>query len=90
MTTFLTEEELAAKLRKSKRTIQRWCNERRIPFLQIGRDRLFTDAQVDEIVAAYTVEPVETVAEHELRNPAFEQRSVVVHIDPKHRRGTAA
>lgn len=90
MTAFYTEDEMAAKLRVAKRTIQRWCDQGKIPYVHIGRHRTFTDAQVDEIVANYSVEPIDVVPEHELRNPAFEDRAVVVHIDPKHRKGTAA
>lgn len=89
MTTFYTPDDLATKLHRSKRTIQRWARERRIPSVLIAGTRLFTEDQVREIASAYTIEPVEVAPEHDLLNPAYTD-PVVVSIDPKHRRSPAA
>lgn len=84
MTTFLTVDELASRVHRSPRTIQRWARERRIPHVKLGRSTLFTEEQIAEIAAAYTREPEPTVPEHTLVNPAFNpDRPVVVSIDTK-------
>jgi excisionase family DNA binding protein len=90
MTTFLTVDQLAQRVHRSPRTIQRWARERRIPHVKLGRATLFTEEQVTEIVAAYTVEPAEPAPEHVLPNPAYEEKAVIVSIDPKHRQPPAA
>jgi hypothetical protein len=89
-TTFHTPDDLAAMLHRSKRTIQRWARERRIPSVLISGTRLFTSDQVQEIVAAYSIEPVDPQPEADLENPAYRESRVVVSIDPKHRRPPAA
>ena len=67
----LTVDEAAAELRVTRRTIHRWARERRIPCVRLGRRILFTRAQLDEAIAAYTrhrAEPVDVSAP----NPDFE------------------
>jgi excisionase family DNA binding protein len=88
MTTFLTVEELATRVHKSPRTIQRWARERLIPHVKLGRATLFTEDQVAEIASAYTREPQERVADVDLPNPGFSQRRPVV--VPMRRPGDAA
>lgn len=90
LTTFFTPDELVKILRDTVtvRTIQRWCRERRIPYVKIGRDLLFTAEQVAEIAEAYTVEPEQIVEEHVLPNPAYNARQAVV--VPMRRPGDAA
>lgn len=84
MTTFLTVDQLAERVHRSPRTIQRWARERRIPSVKLGRSTLFTEDQVAEIAKAYTVEAVDVVPEHELVNPAYrEPRMVVVPMRPR-------
>jgi excisionase family DNA binding protein len=78
MTTFLTVDQLAQRLHRSPRTIQRWTTQRRIPHVKLGRATLFTEDQVSEIAAAYTVEPRDPVIEHELPNPAYLPNGPVV------------
>ena len=77
-THLLTVANLASRLHRTPRTIQRWARERRIPHVKIGRATLFTETQVEEIVAAYTRAPVEPSIEHGIVNPAFRPRSAVV------------
>lgn len=74
MTTFITVTDLAARLHRSPRTIQRWARERRIPHVKLGRATLFTEEQVAEIVRAYSREPQAEVLEHTLPNPAYVPR----------------
>lgn len=78
MTTFLTVADMAARLHRSPRTIQRWARERRIPHVRIGRATLFTEEQVVEIAAAYTREPEIVVPEHTLPNPAYRENQPIV------------
>lgn len=78
MTTFITVTDLAARLHRSPRTIQRWARERRIPHVKLGRATLFTEEQVAEIASAYTREPELVVAEHTLPNPAYRDNELVV------------
>lgn len=78
MTTFLTVADLAQRLHRSPRTIQRLVRDRRIPHVKLGRATLFTEEQVAEIAAAYTRQPQITVPEHVLPNPAFQHRGPVV------------
>jgi excisionase family DNA binding protein len=88
MTMFLTVEQMAERVHRSPRTIQRWARERRIPHVKLGRSTLFTEDQVLEIAAAYTREPVVVMPEHELPNPAYRERGPVV--VPMRRDGDAA
>ena len=78
MTIFLTVEQLAERLHRSPRTIQRLTASRRIPHIKLGSATLFTEEQVSEIAAAYTVTPHEPVPEHTLTNPAYNPRQLVV------------
>lgn len=77
MTTFHTVEELAERVHRSPRTIQRWARERRIPHVKLGRSTLFTDEQLAEIADAYTVTVSEPVIEHVLPNPHYRGPVVV-------------
>jgi excisionase family DNA binding protein len=88
MTTFLTVYQLAERVHRSPRTIQRWARERRIPHVKLGRSTLFTEEQVAEIAAAYTREPEIVVPEHDLPNPAYREQQLVV--VPMRRPGDAA
>lgn len=78
MTEFLTVNDLADRLHRSPRTIQRWARERRIPHVKLGRATLFTEQQVEEIAQAYTREPEIVVPEHTLLNPAYRTSQLVV------------
>lgn len=76
--TLLTADQVAARLHRSRRTVQRWARERRVPHVKIGRATLFTEAQVAEILAAYTRAPVEHVPDATLPNPRYLPRGPVV------------
>jgi excisionase family DNA binding protein len=86
MTTFLTIEQVAERVHRSPRTVQRWCQRRMIPHVKIGRSTLITEEQLAEFADAYTREPDVVVPEHDLPNPAYRGPVVV----PMRRSGDAA
>lgn len=78
-TGWLTPHEVADQTGYTVRTIQRWCRERRIPHVRVGRLLRFTPAQLAEIEAAYTIEPDrECVSANRLRNPEYRESVTVV------------
>lgn len=75
---WLTVHDLAPILGVTTRTVHRWAAERRIPHVRIGRSVRFTPAQVDEIAAAYTVEPIAEPIETSQANPRYQPNRAVV------------
>lgn len=73
----LTVEDIANVMQVHPRTIQRWCRERRVPHIRIGRKIRFTPAQLDEIAQAYTREK-DTGGSTDVPNPVYRERPVVV------------
>jgi excisionase family DNA binding protein len=43
---YLTPSEVCSLLRISRKTLQRWCDERRVPFFRIGRTIRFREAAI--------------------------------------------
>lgn len=74
--------EVAALLKVQPRTIQRWCRERRVPHVRIGRGIRFTAAQLAEIESMYQV-GTQARVDVSARNPAFADRIVVVPVDAR-------
>lgn len=75
--TWILPADLAHTMSVSPRTIQKWCRERRIPHVRVGRVYRFTPEMVQQIADAYRVERVELV-EVDTPNPAYAPRAVVV------------
>lgn len=89
---WLLPEDIAAIVGVTPRTIQRWCNEQRIPHWRLGRLFRFTPAQVEEIAAAYSCVPEDPAARAALvvPNPEFRpNRPVLVDIDSRRRQRPA-
>lgn len=63
-----TTDELATQLRVSKKTIQRWCRERRIPHIRIGGRILFRDDDIQAAIAHYHFDAQATDT-HAIPNP---------------------
>lgn len=47
---FLTDKELSAKLKISRRSLQDYRNEGRIPFIQFGGKILYREADIEEVL----------------------------------------
>jgi len=76
---WLTPQDIAETVGHTPRTIQRWCRERRIPHVRIGRLYRFTPQQLEEIEQAYGIEAsTETVPAVKARNPAYRENITVV------------
>lgn len=60
-----------------RRTVLKWCRERKLPHMRLGRSIRFTPEQIQEIQAAYSVRAVEAI-DVDIPNPAFRQREAVV------------
>ena len=58
MTQFLTTKEAAEYLRVQKTTIDRWCDEGRLSFYKITKNRLFKPEDLDALVESGRVEAV--------------------------------
>lgn len=69
--------DVAEFMKVTPRTVQRWCRERRVPHVRVGRSIRFTAEQLQEIEAAYTLEVREQV-DVSAPNPAFRPYAVVV------------
>lgn len=78
-------QEVARRLKVTPRTVQRWCRERRVPHVRVGRGIRFTTQQLTEIEAAYRVEP-HVLVDVSAANPTYPAHSIVV---PMKRRGAA-
>ena len=78
-------EDVAALLKVKPRTVQRWCRERRVPHVRVGRGIRFTAEQIAEIESTYRVATRPRV-DVTTRNPAFEERLTVIPIDARHAR----
>lgn len=78
-------QDVARRLKVTPRTVQRWCRERRVPHIRVGRGIRFTAQQLAEIEAAYRVEP-RALVDVSAPNPAYRPHGVVV---PMKRRGAA-
>lgn len=78
-------QDMARRLKVTPRTVQRWCRERRVPHVRVGRGIRFTPQQVAEIESAYRVEPRDRI-DVSASNPAFRPYAVVVPM----KRGSAA
>lgn len=78
-------QDVARRLKVTPRTVQRWCRERRIPHVRIGRGIRFTAQQLVEIESAYRVEPRQLV-NVSASNPSYAPWAVVVSM----KRGKAA
>lgn len=57
---FITQHELAEQFGVCPRTVLRWCDQRKIPFIKFGRKRLFDPSAVRDALTSQTVEPVKT------------------------------
>lgn len=77
MDTWYDAQDVARRLKVTPRTVQRWCRERRIPHVRIGRGIRFTAQQLVEIESAYRVEPRQLV-DVSASNPSYAPRAVVV------------
>lgn len=77
MTPWYTPDDLANMLKVAPRTVQRWCQQRRVPHVKIGSRIRFTPTQVEEIAQAYTVVPEERV-DVSAPNPRFRPSVTVV------------
>lgn len=77
MNQLLTCEDIAKIIGRTPRTIQRWARDRTVPHIRIGRTIRFTQDQVDEILAAYSVEPTTPVHADTL-NPGYHPHAVIV------------
>ena len=51
----LTKEELAPKLKRSRRTVSLWMQQGKLPYLKIGKTVLFRWSDVVEGLARYRV-----------------------------------
>lgn len=78
-------QDMARRLKVTPRTVQRWCRERRVPHVRVGRGIRFTAQQLVEIEAAYRVEAQARV-DVSASNPAYQPHEVVV---PMKRRSAA-
>lgn len=47
---YLTDRELSAKLKLSRRTLQDYRNEGRIPFIQLGGKILYRESDVEQLL----------------------------------------
>jgi excisionase family DNA binding protein len=83
---WLCPEDIARVVGHTPRTIQRWCREKRIPHMRVGRLYRFAPAQLREIEALYAVEATVEVAAANAPNPDYSPSMVVVPIDPRMRR----
>lgn len=72
-----TPDDIARLVGCSRRTIIRWCDQRRIPHMRVGRLIRFTDAQWREVEAAYRVEP-EPVIDVNAPNPDYAPDKAIV------------
>ncbi|MCW2921589.1 MAG: Helix-turn-helix domain [Thermoleophilia bacterium] len=73
-------DDVAGLLKVTPRTVQRWCRERRVPHVRIGRGIRFTAEQLAEIESMYQV-GTQVRVDVSARNPAFADRIVVVPVD---------
>jgi excisionase family DNA binding protein len=78
MNTWLLPDDIANLTGHTTRTVQRWCRERRIPHVRIGRLYRFTPDQVQQIQAAYGVAAITPVAAANAPNPDYAPSVVVV------------
>ena len=70
-------DDVAALLKVSPRTVQRWCRERRVPHVRVGRGIRFTAEQLTEIESAYSRARVLSVARVDAPNPGYRHVTVV-------------
>jgi excisionase family DNA binding protein len=82
MTGWYDVEDVATMLKVTPRTVQRWCRERRVPHVRVGRGIRFTAEQLAEIEAMYRV-GTQVRVDVSARNPAFAERAQVVPVDPR-------
>lgn len=75
-------DDVASMLKVTPRTIQRWCRERRVPHVRVGRGIRFTAEQLAEIEAMYRV-GTQVRVDVSARNPAFADRAIVVPVNPR-------
>lgn len=47
---FLTDKELSATLKISRRSLQDYRNERRIPYIQLGGKILYRESDIEEVL----------------------------------------
>ena len=52
--------QLATRIVVAPRTIQKWCQDKRIPFIRLGRLTRFDPVAVDAAIRAFTVRAVGT------------------------------
>lgn len=86
MSAWLLPEDMAAIMGVSTRTVQRLCNEKRIPHWRIGRMLRFTPEQVAQIEAKYACEPIDPAVQAAVvaPNPAYKpNRAVLVDLDER-------
>lgn len=83
----ITARQLADELGVVPRTVQRWCRDRRVPHLKIGRTIRFLPAHVEEIRRTYELGALEQRPEVDVPNPVYQPGAVVV---PMRRPGDAA
>ncbi|MBK5722174.1 helix-turn-helix domain-containing protein [Dysgonomonas sp. Marseille-P4677] len=49
---YITDKELSERLKISRRALQEYCNEGRIPYYQIGAKILYRESDVEKILEA--------------------------------------
>ena len=69
--------DVAAYLKVSPRTVQRWCRERRVPYVRVGRGIRFTTDQLAEIESVYSRARAPSVARVDAPNPGYRHVTVV-------------
>jgi len=69
--------DVAALLKVSPRTVQRWCRERRVPHVRVGRGIRFTAEQLVEIETVYSRARALSVTSVDAPNPGYRHVTVV-------------
>jgi excisionase family DNA binding protein len=69
--------DVAALLKVSPRTVQRWCRERRVPHVRVGRGIRFTAEQLAEIESVYSRARALSPASVDAPNPGYRHVTVV-------------
>ncbi|MBC6456354.1 helix-turn-helix domain-containing protein [Actinomadura sp. HBU206391] len=89
-----TADEVSDALQISKRSLQKMCAERRIPFVMISGSYRVSDTHVEAIIATFEVQPgpVERKAAPRRRTaqPPAAPESGVTHLRARRPRRTAA
>lgn len=74
----ITTRDLAAELGVVPRTVQRWCRDRVVPHLRIGRTIRFLPQHVEEIRRTYEQGALEQRPEVDVPNPVYQPDAQII------------